>query len=81
MLIECEYTVKLHRWLEAEYKLPKMQLKDWIFGHMTHECNPYIWITNFSVYKCQLLACEGYTPDPQIQLQSELARYESALNL
>ncbi len=81
VLLDYEHTVKLHRWLETEYKLPKMQLKDWIFSLKTHECNLYIWITNFSVYKCHLLACEGFTPNPLMQLQSELARYKSPLNL
>ena len=49
----------LHASVYSKIKASSFSDETWIFGHMNAKFNPIIWITNFCIYKCHLVACQG----------------------
>ena len=77
ILLNCCETKKVRSWVMEHFPLPKLSAKHWIYGLKDKRLNPVFWITNFMVYKCHILACEGIRVSPVTQLDSEYARYSN----
>ncbi len=77
ILLNCCETKKVHSWVVEHFPLPKLLAKHWIYGLPDKQFNPVIWITNFTIYKCHILACQGTSVSPVTQLDSECARYSN----
>ena len=79
ILLSCEHTKKSH-WVECTFSTEHFMDVDWIFGHKTHSYNCLIWICNFTLYKCHLHVCKGFSPDILTQMDYEFACYQSVFH-
>ncbi len=61
VLLVCKEIQLVHN-LVAQVAKQKFLCKHWIFGYELSHLNPFIWIMNFTIYKCHILACEGQRP-------------------
>ncbi len=62
---------KVHKWVIKMYKTKYFKPKHWIFGQKILDWNQLIWVCNFTLYQCHLLACEGHLVDVLSQLENE----------